>query len=148
MTPTITLTGAPDARMRSAILRPLVRFNESRTGQPEDHRLLAVLLSDPATGETIGGLWAETLFAQSHVDLLFVPEALRRAGVGRRLMGDAEAEAIRRGCVGAWLDTYSFQARGFYETLGYAVFGTIENHPPGHRRFFMKKRFGPPPASE
>lgn len=148
MTPTITLTDAPDAHARSAILRPLIRFNESRMGQPDDHRLLAVLLSDPTTGETIGGLWAETLFARLHVNLLFVPEALRRTGVGRRLMGDAEAEAIRRGCDGAWLDTYSFQARGFYERLGYTVFGTIEDHPPGHHRFFMKKRFGPPSVSE
>ena len=45
-------------------------------------------------------------------------------------MNDAEREAIRRGCRGAWLDTYSFQARGFYERLGYTIFGTIDNiHP-------------------
>jgi GNAT superfamily N-acetyltransferase len=139
VTPTITLTDTPDAQMRSAILRPLIRFNEQRMGRPEDHRLLAVLLSDPTTGETIGGLWAATLLAQLHVDLLFVPESLRGTGIGRQLMGDGETEAIRRGCLGAWLDTYSFQARGFYERLGYSVFGTIENHPPGHSRFFMRK---------
>jgi GNAT superfamily N-acetyltransferase len=129
VTPTITLTDTPNAQIRSAILGPLIRFNEARMGQPDDHRLLAVLLSDPATGETIGGLWAETLFGQLHVNLLFIPESLRGTGIGRRLMGNAEAEAIRRGCLGAWLDTYSFQARGFYERLGYSVFGTIENHP-------------------
>ena len=141
MTPSITLTDAPEAQARSAILRPLIRFNEARLGRPEDHRLLVVLLSDPGTGETLGGLWAETLFAHLHIDLLFVPEPLRGTGIGRRLMGDAEAEAIQRGCRGAWLDTYSFQARGFYQRLGYAVFGTIEDHPPGHRRYFMKKDF-------
>ena len=84
------------------------------------------------------------MFAHLHVDLLFVPEDLRRTGIGRRIMIDAEEEAIRRGCRGAWLDTYSFQARGFYERLGYAMFGTIENYPPGHSRFFLKKTFGPP----
>ncbi len=141
MQPKITLTDTPNEQMRSAILRPLIRFNESRMGEPEEHRLLAVLISDPDTEEILGGLWAETLFARMHVDLLFVPERLRRTGIGRRLMGDAEAEAIRRGCLGAWLDTYNFQARGFYERLGYAVFGTIEDHPPGHHRFFMKKDF-------
>jgi ribosomal protein S18 acetylase RimI-like enzyme len=56
-------------------------------------------------------------------------------------MNEAEAEAIHRGCRGAWLDTFSFQARGFYERLGYSIFGTIENFPPGHRRFFLKKDF-------
>jgi ribosomal protein S18 acetylase RimI-like enzyme len=40
-----------------------------------------------------------------------------------------------------WLDTFSFQARGFYEKLGYTVFGEIENHPPGHSRFFLRKIF-------
>lgn len=51
----------------------------------------------------------------------------------------AEEEAVRRGCLGAWLDTFSFQARGFYERLGYSVFGVIEGYPPGHSRFFLKK---------
>lgn len=147
MTPAITITDTPDAAIRSAILRPLTRFNESRLGGPEDHRLLAIAVSNPLTGEIIGGLWSETLSGQLHVDLLFVPETLRRTGIGSRLMRDAEAEAIRRGCTGAWLDTYSFQARGFYERLGYSVFGVIEDHPPGHSRFFMKRNFGAKIAS-
>jgi GNAT superfamily N-acetyltransferase len=79
-----------------------------------------------------------------YVELLFVPESLRRGGLGRRLMRDAEEEAIRRGCRGAWLDTFSFQARGFYERLGYAAFGLIEDYPPGHSRIFLKKTFGAP----
>ena len=45
-----------------------------------------------------------------------------------------------RGCVGARLDTYSFQARGFYERLGYTVTGAIEDCPPGHTRWSMAKR--------
>jgi GNAT superfamily N-acetyltransferase len=142
MTPTFTMTEAPDPHVRRAIVAPLVRFNESQAGRPEDYRPLAILVAHPETGEVIGGLWGETMFAHLHVDLLFVPEDLRRTGIGRRIMIDAEEEAIRRGCRGAWLDTYSFQARGFYERLGYAMFGTIENYPPGHSRFFLKKTFG------
>jgi ribosomal protein S18 acetylase RimI-like enzyme len=76
-----------------------------------------------------------------HIDLLFVPEAMRGSGTGRTLMSQAEDEAIRRECRGVWLDTFSFQARGFYEKLGYTVFGEIENHPPGHSRFFLRKIF-------
>jgi hypothetical protein len=56
-------------------------------------------------------------------------------------MQQAEDEARQRLCLGAWLDTFSFQARGFYERLGYTVFGTINDFPPGHSRIFMKKRF-------
>lgn len=102
---------------------------------------MAILVSHPDTAEIFGGLWDDTMFSHLHVDLLFLPESLRRNGIGRQLMNDAELEAIRRGCRGAWLDTYSFQARGFYERLGYTIFGTIDDYPPGHSRIFLKTTF-------
>jgi hypothetical protein len=58
-------------------------------------------------------------------------------------MRRAEAVAAARGCVGVWLDTFSFQARPFYERLGYSVFGTLEDNPRGGARFFMQKRLVP-----
>lgn len=54
-------------------------------------------------------------------------------------MAMAEAEAIVRGCHGAWLDTFEFQARPFYEHLGYNCFGTLPEYPKGFSRFFMQK---------
>jgi hypothetical protein len=51
-----------------------------------------------------------------------------------------EAEAIRRGCHSAYLDTFSYQSRPFYEKLGYEVFGTLDDYPRGHQRFYMRKR--------
>jgi ribosomal protein S18 acetylase RimI-like enzyme len=53
----------------------------------------------------------------------------------------AEQEAKARGCRGVWLDRYSFQARGFYERLGYAVFGILDDYPPGQSRIFLHKVF-------
>jgi GNAT superfamily N-acetyltransferase len=61
-------------------------------------------------------------------------------------MNRAEIFARERGCIGMWLDTFEFQARGFYEKLGFEVFGTIEDHPVGMNRYFMKKRFEAPTA--
>ena len=139
MMPTLTLVEARVPALRAAIIGPLTRFNEERTGQVEDYRPLAVLLTESGTGEIIGGLDGDTMFGHLHVDLLFVPAPLRQRGLGRQLMACAENEARRRGCRGAWLDTYSFQAREFYERIGYTVFGVIEDFPPGHRRFFLKK---------
>jgi GNAT superfamily N-acetyltransferase len=74
-----------------------------------------------------------------HIHLLYVTESMRGTGIGRDLMRQAEEEARRRQCTASWLDTFSFQARGFYERLGYILFGTIEDYPPGHSRFFLKK---------
>ncbi|CAB3803076.1 GNAT family N-acetyltransferase [Paraburkholderia fynbosensis] len=140
MTPLIVIPEVSDAQqMRDAVSVPLRQFNEHRAG-PVNPQPLAVMLMHPETEAVLGGLWGDTGFMQLHVGQLFVPEHLRGRGHGSQLMTLAEQEARRRRCVGAWLDTFSFQARGFYEKLGYAVFGTIDDFPPGHSRFFMKKR--------
>jgi hypothetical protein len=51
----------------------------------------------------------------------------------------AETEAVARGCHSAWLDTFAFQARPFYERLGYTCFGELNDYPNGSARYFMKK---------
>ena len=53
-------------------------------------------------------------------------------------MAAAEAEGRRRGCAIVWLDTFEFQARPFYEKLGFTVFGTLD-YPAGFKRFFLQK---------
>ena len=47
--------------------------------------------------------------------------------------------AVERGCHSVWVDTFSFQAPGFYPKLGYKVFGELD-YPPGHKRIFLQKR--------
>jgi len=142
--PKITLTDTPTPQMRDAISNWLLAFNASRVGNSEPPRPLVLVLSDLASDEILGGLYGSTWMSYLHVNLLFVPESMRGAGVGRKLMMEAEAEAVRRGCSAASLDTFSFQARGFYEKLGYSVFGMLEDYPPGHRRFYLTKRLGAP----
>ena len=133
----ITLTDTPEPHARDVILGGLVAYNEAHAG-PRDWRPLAVLLHGDA-GEVAGGLWGGTAYGWLFTELLFVPEALRGRGLGAELLARAEAEARARRCRGAWLDTFEFQARGFYERLGYSLFGQIEDYPPGFARYFMKK---------
>jgi GNAT superfamily N-acetyltransferase len=73
------------------------------------------------------------------VRYLWLSNGLRGRGVGRELMDRAEVRARERGCHSAWLDTFSFQARGFYEKLGCEEFGQLD-YPPDHHRSFMQKR--------
>jgi GNAT superfamily N-acetyltransferase len=147
MIPKMTLTDAPTPQMRKAIVEPLIEFNHSRIGKPQTYRPLAILLSDPESNEIVGGLYGSTALSYLWVELLFVPETMRGIGIGGKLIMEAEAEAVRRGCRAAALDTFSFQARGFYERLGYSVFGKLEDCPHGHSRFYMTKRLGSQPAS-
>ena len=134
----IEQTDTPDWGVWQMLSRPLTAYNETFAG-PEDFRFLILLLREPDTREVTGGLWGRTLFGWLYIHLLVVPEALRRQGLGTRLMRLAEDEALARGCRGALVDTFSFQARPFYERLGYRVYATIEDYPPGHCCYSMKK---------
>ena len=110
---------------------------------PAQPRLLTIPIRDD-NGTVAGGLWGYTLFSWLHVQMLFVPPALRGRGVGAALMSAAEAEARSRGCRGAHVDAFSFQAAPFYQKIGFTVFGKLEDCPPGHDRLFFCKRFALP----
>ncbi len=55
-------------------------------------------------------------------------------------MDAAEDYARMRGCHSAHLDTHTWQARPFYEKRGYEVFATLDDFPPGHQKFFLRKK--------
>ena len=137
----VGLESDPAPSVRSAILVPLLAFNES-AGGPEGSGVLAVTVRDRA-GAVVGGLWGRTGYGFLFVELLAVGPA-KGTGLGRRVMGIAEAEARRRGLLGMWLDTYTFQAPGFYLKLGFVECGRITGFPPGHDRVFYVKRFDDP----
>ena len=133
----IHLSDEAQPEVRDAIVGPLVAYNTQRTGT-NDHRPLVLTVRDE-DGHVVGGLWGRTALGWLFVELLFVPETLRGRGVGAELMSRAESEAIVRGCHHAWLDTFEFQARGFYERLGYRCFGELNDYPTGFARYFMNK---------
>lgn len=107
---------------------------------PAEERLLVIPIRGD-TGVVAGGFWGRTQFQWLHVQMLFVPEHLRGLGIGGGLMALAETEARARGCRGAYVDAFSFQAPSFYRKLGYTLFGELNDFPPGHDRLFFCKRF-------
>lgn len=129
----------PTPEDREAIVAPLRKYNHAY-GPLLEVKPLALLLKDES-GSTVGGLWGRTAYDWLFVELLAVPEAMRGTGTGTALMHTAETIARERGCIGVWLDTFAFQARPFYEKLGYSVFGELVDHPKGSARYFLMKRF-------
>lgn len=89
--------------------------------------------------QIIGGLFGDISWGWLHVDILWVDESYRQYGIGTSLMDRAEAEASAIGVQQAYLETTDFQALGFYEKRGYHVFAQLENQPPGHLCYYMKK---------
>lgn len=135
----------PDAGTFEAIFEALDAASRPLVG-PARPRLLVIPIRDDL-GAVAGGFWGCTVFEWLHVQMLFVPEKLRRLGVGSALMAAAEAAARERGCRGAYVDTFSFQAAPFYRKLGFTLFGVLDDFPPGHHRLFFRKRFGAAPGN-
>ena len=106
-----------------------------------NYKKLTIFLRD-ATDAVVGGLLGETCWNWLYVDTLWVDHRLRHQGHATELMIAAEAEALARGCKHSFLDTFSFQARPFYEGLGYEVFGVLEDYPGENKKFFMRKTLG------
>lgn len=130
-----------DPAVSKALLKGLIDYNAEQTGHRSYVQLQVAARN--ARGRLIGALEGGIWYGWLTIKLLWVAKGHRRSGTGRALIARAEAEAIKRGCVGAWLDTFSFQARPFYEKLGYRLCGTIDDYPPGHKRFFLQKRLTP-----
>ena len=74
-----------------------------------------------------------------YIDILWVEENYRNYGFGKRLLLDIEKTASEKGCYLVDLDTFDFQALGFYEKLGYEIFGKLDDSPKNHCRYFLKK---------
>lgn len=125
------------AKARKAILKGLVAYNRSQIGRRRWKNIAVTIRND--AGDIVGGVtgeaWADWLFIQ----LLWLDEAHRGQDLASRAMDAVEDEARAFGAKHAYLDTFSFQARPFYEKRGYRVFGTLENYPDAHSRYWMTK---------
>ncbi len=73
------------------------------------------------------------------INVLFVDENYRDKGLGSLLLNKVENETKIMGAKLVHLDTFDFQAKDFYLKHGYEIFGVLEDCPPGHKRYYMKK---------
>jgi GNAT superfamily N-acetyltransferase len=107
--------------------------------QSEDFVDVSYVLKDDS-GQVMGGINA-TLYCWNilYIDVLYVDEAHRGKGLGRLLLERAEREAKALGGYMSHLDTFDWQAKAFYEKLGYVIFGVLEDCPRGHTRHYLKK---------
>ncbi len=120
--------------------RRLEDFNESRWPGHQPWKPLGVFVRDRES--VVAGLVGETYCGWLFIRYLWVSDSRRGQGIGRKLMAGGEDRALERGCHSAWVDTFGFQAPGFYRKLGYEVFGELD-WSPDHKRFFLRKRLAP-----
>ena len=121
------------------VINGVDNYNIATTGLPAYYPVQYYLRND--AGEVLGGLLGDIWGHWLHIKFVWVAEPARGHGQARAMMAAAEAYARKRGCRGAYLETFSFQARPMYEKLGYVLFGEIKDFPPGHAQYFLKKDF-------
>ena len=121
---------------RREVLKQLVAYNNQAAGKA-NFQPLAIKVRE--RGKIVGGLVGQTFWDWLFVELLWVSAEKRGKGLGKALLQKAEAEARKRGARNVYLNTYSFQAPGFYRKLGYRQFGELKDFPAGHKHHWLTK---------
>ncbi|MEU1199532.1 MULTISPECIES: GNAT family N-acetyltransferase [Streptomyces] len=110
-------------------------------GTPGEREVPLHVWALDADGALAGGLVGHTWTTWLHVTYLWVDDRHRGAGLGSRLLAEAERLAgDERGCRAARLETWDFQAPGFYRRHGYDVVCVIPDYPPGVTEYTLTKQ--------
>ncbi|MGC2998511.1 GNAT family N-acetyltransferase [Streptomyces sp. G35A] len=110
-------------------------------GTPDERESPLHVWASDANGDLAGGLVGHTWTTWLHVTYLWVDGRHRGAGLGSRLLAEAERVAVAdRGCRASRLETWDFQAPGFYRKHGYDVVCVIPDYPPGVTEYTLTKR--------
>lgn len=121
------------------LLAGLRAYNQQFIDLPLAHGDIGLFARDDK-GTLQGGMTGQRKGEWFCIKYLWVSEAARGTGLGSRLMQAAEEEARRKGCRHALVDTFSFQARPFYEKQGYRLQMTLEDFPyQGMQRHYLSK---------
>ena len=120
----------------------LVDYNLSKV--PKTQPITFVEINKKITDENnriIAGCLAKMYcWSIIYIDILWVDEAYRKQGLGSKLLKEIEKIASHEQCSLIHLDTFDFQAKDFYVKQGYEIFGTLEDCPENHCRYYLKKK--------
>lgn len=128
--------------MEQTLLNKLEDFNRQRCSffkqNTAPFRRIGIYAYEEA--KLLGGVYAtidETDWLC--VQYLYIEEDCRGKKLGVKLMAEIEKLAHDEKCFGIRVETWSFQALGFYLKLGYQIFGKLKDCPPGSTEFHLKK---------
>ncbi|MCF6437019.1 GNAT family N-acetyltransferase [Pseudoalteromonas sp. MMG022] len=138
----IELSTSPTAQQLDAINKGIATFNAQHMKCDGDFDLgfRFVITVQNVQGDIIGGLQASVIWSYCLLELLWLSEHTRGLGIGSTLMQHLEEFARSKGLHQIRTETLDFQAKPFYEKLGYQEYGVLEDTPPGHTSYFLAKK--------
>jgi GNAT superfamily N-acetyltransferase len=137
----IELAKSPSRDDLDTISQGIKSFNEEHMPDELVHEpdtRFAVFAKDER-GNVVGGIRATAFWNYCIIELLWLSEATRGKGIGSRLINETETYAREKGFQYIRTETLEFQAKPFYEKLGYEVFGELEDYPKGHTTYCLVK---------
>ncbi|MCH8529304.1 MAG: GNAT family N-acetyltransferase [Saccharospirillum sp.] len=135
----VELTTEPNLADIEEIRQGLRKHNEPYLGGVRKTDVVCYLNNDEGAkiAGLVGEIWGNWLF----VRYLWVDESHRKSGLGSQLLEKAESYAQSVGCHSSSLDTFSFQAKPFYERQGYEVQMVLNDYPISTKNYYMVKHF-------
>ena len=133
----VSLEDDKDDAVLAGLMAGMRAFNTAAVPGLKAHKITAAVRDDDGTlrGGVIGRLSGDSVY----MEIVWNDETVRGTGRGTQLMRLVEDEARRLGAKEAWLYTMSFQAKPFYEKLGYREFACLPWLDGRHARHFMRK---------
>jgi ribosomal protein S18 acetylase RimI-like enzyme len=135
------LTTSPSTEDAKTISQGLINFNnKANPDLVSEKEVKFSIFARNKEGNIIGGLRALCFWNTLHIELVWVSTEHREKGTGSGLVQQAERFALQQGYELALLETTSWQAKPFYEKLGYELMATLAQYPKDHATHFMKKK--------
>ena len=89
--------------------------------------------------KVIGGAIGFIKYNWYFLELLYVEKEYRNQDIGTKLIRALEEYSKKENLTGIRMETWNFQAKGFYEKMGYTVWAEIKDCPPGTIDYHLKK---------
>ena len=137
----IEVTSSPSKKDLTTLSEGIKSFNQEHMPDEvvfEPDTNFAVFAKDEH-GKVLGGIRANAFWNYCIIELLWLSKEVRGLGAGRELMNAAENFAKEKGFKHMRTETLSFQAKPFYEKLGFKVFGELPDYPKGHTTYCLVK---------
>lgn len=127
----------PDDIVTKAAIAGMRAYNAAQVPGLQSHKITAALRDDD--GKICGAVVGKVAGDSVYMEVVWTDDDVRGTGRGSEMMRLVEDRARELGARWAWLYTMSFQAKPFYEKLGYHEFAAQPWLGGKHAQHFMRK---------
>jgi len=138
MTYTIDFSANPSDQEIDAICKGLAEHAEQVMGYSSFEPF--GFLAHDETGGLIAGCTGVLMFGVLYIKLLWVDDVARGKGLGQRLIQKAESFAKDKHCRYITVETFNWQAKGFYEKLGFKIEHVYDGYDADSKFYFLRKK--------